>query len=750
MKRITSLLLFVCLPLFIIECSREEQVRVMKVETQSVSNISYYSCSVSGQIIDQGDEPSLIYGFCLDELGNPSLESGRVIQVDSKNSQGEFSADISGLICETGYSVKAFARNSKDTVYGIQKDFSTQECISHSEISTSAVSGITYNSAIGGGTITSDGGNAITTRGICWGTSPGPSLSGSFSVEGSGTGSFTSTMNGLNCETLYYVRAYATNALGTVFGEQLSFSTSECPSNLPSLTTSAIGNITENSASAGGNVTSDGGKAITARGVCWSMSQNPSISDAHSSDGEGTGIFNSTLDGLSCKTAYYVRAYASNEAGTAYGDQVFFETSECSVDLATVTTSGITSITQTTALGGGSVSNDGGASITSKGICWSTSSTPSTSDFTTSDGSGSSSFSSVMTSLSCGTTYYVRAYAVNSAGTGYGDQLSFQTTSCPVPPTVSTASISSVTETTATGGGNVSSDGGAQVTDVGVCWGLTHNPTLDDYNTDDGSGVGTFTSSITGLSCSETYYVRAYAINSAGTSFGEEKVLITETCTVTDIDNNVYPTVKLGEQIWMAENLKVTHYSDGTAISLELDDTAWDDLSETERAYCYQEDVVSNLDNYGALYNWAGAMNGSSSSNSNPSGVQGVCPSGWHLPSDSEWMELESYLGMTSTERNKMENWRGTDEGERLKITGTTYWDSPNYATNSTTFSVRGGGFQNTTGIYGNFKRNADIHSSTDSDYSVIFRGFKHDLTGVFRGIYSKTAGFSVRCVKDK
>ncbi len=123
-----------------------------------------------------------------------------------------------------------------------------------------------------------------------------------------------------------------------------------------------------------------------------------------------------------------------------------------------------------------------------------------------------------------------------------------------------------------------------------------------------------------------------------------------KTDTVADYDGNTYKTIKIGKQWWMAENLKVTHYDDGTAISLVTSDTAWASLgnNSTDKAYCYHSNNENGeKDTYGALYTWAAAMNGAGSSSANPSGTQGVCPTGWHLPSDKEWKQLEMYLGMT-------------------------------------------------------------------------------------------------------
>lgn len=192
------------------------------------------------------------------------------------------------------------------------------------ELTTKAVREITKTTASSGGVITSDGGSIVTSRGICWSINPSPIITDSKTTDGTGIGYFTSSMSDLNPNTTYYVRAYATNDIGTAYGNEISFSTN--PATLPELTTSPLTSITINSAECGGNITSDGLSAITIRGVCWSTSQNPTITDNHTVDGAGTGTFTSSLTGLTQGTNYYARAYATNSIGTSYGNQITIST----------------------------------------------------------------------------------------------------------------------------------------------------------------------------------------------------------------------------------------------------------------------------------------------------------------------------------------------------------------------------------------------------------------------------------------
>jgi peptidoglycan/xylan/chitin deacetylase (PgdA/CDA1 family) len=291
----------------------------------------------------------------------------------------------------------------------------------------------------------------------------------------------------------------------------------------PSLTTLAVSSVTSSGASSGGNVTSDGNAAVTARGICWSTSANPTISSVKTSDGSGLGNFTSTISGLNANTTYYIRAYATNSVGTAYGNEVSFTTNP--PDLPSLSTAAVSSVTSSGALSGGNVSNDGGALVTSRGVCWSTVSNPTVSDFKNVNGSGEGNFTSSITGLNSGTTYYVKSYATNSVGTAYGNEISFTTgTVAPTEtvPVLTTMVCSSITSSGASSGGNVTDDGNAPVNSKGVCWSTLSNPTVLDNKTVDGTGEGSFTSSITNLDGNTLYFVRAYATNSVGTSYGNE------------------------------------------------------------------------------------------------------------------------------------------------------------------------------------------------------------------------------------
>ena len=292
----------------------------------------------------------------------------------------------------------------------------------------------------------------------------------------------------------------------------------------PTLTTTAVSSITSTSANAGGNISSDGGAAISARGLVYGTTSNPTLSNSVLTIGSGTGGFSGTISVLMPNTTYYVRAYATNSAGTGYGNEIPFQT--LPVAVPTLITTDASGITQTTVTSGGTISNDGGATITERGIVYGTTSNPTTTNTKVSSGSGTGSFSVNVTALTPNTTYYIRSYAINSAGTGYGNNITFQTT-VPAIPSLTTRELLNITNTTATGGGSITNDGGSSITAKGICWGTSPNPTISDSKTTDGTGTTTFTSFITGLSASVTYYVRAYATNSTGTGYGNQQTFTT-------------------------------------------------------------------------------------------------------------------------------------------------------------------------------------------------------------------------------
>ena len=337
-------------------------------------------------------------------------------------------------------------------------------------------------------------------------------------------------------------------------------------------------------------------------------------------------------------------------------------------------------------------------------------------------------------------------------------------THAPIKPTVTTGNVTNITETTASCTGNVTSDGRATITARGICWNTSPNPTISHFKTSNGTGLGTYTGNLTNLTPSTTYYVRAYATNAEGTAYGEQKSFKTSkweggSSFVDSRDGNLYKTVTIGEQIWMAENLAYL-----PSVSLP---TSGSSSSPYYYVYDYKGTSYTeakNTDNYktyGVLYNWFAAMNGAKSSTSNPSGVQGVCPAGWHLPSDAEWTQLLTYLADNGYKYDASIG--NTTEGTRLALAlvANNGWksstsegaagntDYPEYRYKSG-FTALPGGYRFSNGTFSSIGSSGYWWSSTESNtLTAWYRSLLYNSSHVGRYIYGKEYGFSVRCVRD-
>jgi uncharacterized protein (TIGR02145 family) len=304
-------------------------------------------------------------------------------------------------------------------------------------------------------------------------------------------------------------------------------------------------------------------------------------------------------------------------------------------------------------------------------------------------------------------------------GTSYGNQISFTTHAL---PTITTTAATALTSSTASSGGNITNDGGFTVTARGICYSTTTNPSTANSIIAGGSGIGSFTSNLTGLTSGKTYYLRAYATSSAGTSYGNE---ISFTTILQDFDGNVYDLVTIGTQTWMKQNLKTTHYKNGTTIPNVTSNSAWNVL--TSGAYCDYDNTPVNSLTYGRLYNWYAVNTGN------------LCPTGWHLPTDAEWTTFTTYLGGESI------------AGGKLKEAGLAHWNSPNTeATNETGFTALPGGLRGNYAYYTNIGDNGFWWSSSESStLSAWFRYVAYGSSGVARSAGGKESGFSVRCLRD-
>jgi hypothetical protein len=298
-------------------------------------------------------------------------------------------------------------------------------------------------------------------------------------------------------------------------------STVSCKKNTLQVTTTAISSLGVTSAYSGGDVIDDGGSEVFLRGVCYGENSGPSLSNSpYTQDGSGTGEYTSKLEGLKASTTYYVRAFAKNTKGVAYGEEKVFATNPYfSATTAIVQTNKISNIDT---LGlvlslNGQILHPGGSAVTETGFVYSTKMGPSISD----NKIKSKDLTTVFTgdfNFELGVLYYVNSYAINSYGVSYGEEIQVKIDRS--KPKIKTSEVTEIDSTSAICGGNVLTNGGIPILAKGMCWSTNPSPTINDYFTNDGSGLGVFTSTMTGLYPFTSYYCRSYATTSEGTTYG--------------------------------------------------------------------------------------------------------------------------------------------------------------------------------------------------------------------------------------
>ncbi len=388
------------------------------LSTPVISEISQLSANATTKTLSQIKEKnsSIIQGFVWDTNPNPTTA------LDTKST----SSTISGLLGNTRYYIRAFYTKGTNTVYSPQTTFTTlaPTSPSFSGYNSSTVGNIKISSARVLSYVSSDGGSTITQKGIVWSTSPNPTTGLATKIIDANLGNYISAdITGLSPSTTYYVRAFATNAIGTSYSNEIVFTTLAL--SVPSMTISYPSAISQTYTEFSVSNISDGGSTITSRGIVWSSSPNPTVSlTTKSIDTSPGNNFYSSISGLLPATTYYARAFATNAIGTGYSSQLTFTT--LTISAPVISNINIYDIAQTSADAVCSNISDGGATITQRGFVWSTSPNP-TIALTTKSISADFLFRSTITGLSAATTYYVRAFATNSQGTSYSLETTFTT-----------------------------------------------------------------------------------------------------------------------------------------------------------------------------------------------------------------------------------------------------------------------------------------------------------------------------------
>lgn len=588
-------------------------------------------------------------------------------------------------------------------------------------VETNAITDILAISVKSGGNITDDQGETILSRGICWSTNNTPTISDSKTSDGQGAGIFTSSVTNLAPATTYYLRAFATNANGTGYGMVLSCVTlgktpgTSAAAATSITTTSCLLSVIINPNYLSTQVTFEYGTS-TNYGNSVAATQNPIT-------GASLMTASSSLNGLSPGTTYHFRVKAQNTLGDTYTNDLSFNTLGLK---PTSVTSASTNITATSATLNGSVNANYLPTTVSfeYGITTAYGSTVSATPPTLTGASSTNVYAN-MTGLQAGTTYHFRVKGENSLGISYGDDLTFTTLG--QAPSAITLAATNILKTTATLKGTVNPNYLSTTITFEYGTTISYGSTINGSpNIATGSTTVNISSQLTGLTEGSEYHYRIKAVNSLATTYGADMTFTPSgPIPITDIEGNVYTTVQINTQIWMAENLKTTKYNDNTSIPNVTVPSDWIVLASPSYRW-YNDDPATYKNTYGALYNWYAVNTGK------------LCPAGWHIPSESEFSVLSNYLG-------------GLDyAGGKIKEAGYIHWSSPNTgATNETGFTALPAGNIDDTGNSSNISLYSWFWTSTLSGkpyYRSV--GYQVSLMGDSNGAFAQR-GFSVRCLKD-
>lgn len=530
------------------------------LETASVSSIGTTNAYSGGVINNDGGASITAKGAIWGYDSSVSLSNYIGITNDGSGTSS-FSSYVNPLFQNTTYYVKAYATNSIGTGYGDAVPFTTQQSVTQPIVSTTNISSIASTTAYSGGTVNYSGGGSVIEYGVCYDVNPSPNYNSSKTNDGSGVGSFTSSMTGLSPSTTYYVRAYA-KASGVVngftvsavgYGQELSFTTTSS-GNIPTVLTTSVyeSQVQRDSPyeyeslynlTYGGNITNNGGSAVSDRGVVYSNSNTIPVIGASgvtkTAIGSGSGSFSSTVYAylFTPGITYYFRAYATNSTGTAYGDV-------SSIYVCKVPTAYSQSLITSYVYNGVNI-NFYKSQTDAENACYNH-------HYNLSSIGSSGGFDVYFTSFSSGNIAYASGTnsLCNKWTTGWAltsdwsdivhivDGVIESIISCPnTTPTLTTVSISSITSSSASSGGTITFDGNSSIVAKGVQWSLTSNFSTIVGSTNNGTGSENFTSSITGLSENTTYYVRSFATNSIGTGYGNTLSFTTSSNTLSIGDN---------------------------------------------------------------------------------------------------------------------------------------------------------------------------------------------------------------------
>jgi uncharacterized protein (TIGR02145 family) len=680
---------------------------VITTEPNIITNTGATS---GGNVTGEGGSPVTFRGICWSD--SPLPTDALTTKTIQSGGTGSFVSTITGLAPGQLCYVRAYANNLFGTSYGAQFQFRTTKppsCI------TEQATDLTISSAKLNGMVNPN--YFLTTAWFEYGTSTSYGTAAAANpeiVSGETDSPVSATISELSQGYVYHYRLAGQNSGGTTYGEDQIFTTLK----LPSATASAASNIKALSASLNGivNANNSSTEVRFQFGETESYELGVYGGTPFTVTGNTAASITGSPAGLNEGTTYHYRIWAESEAGITYSNDISFTT--MLFPLAFVGEA--TSVSTTFALLNGTVNaNNSSTTVifeygtsTSYGQTATAAQSPVT-------GSSVTAVNAGLTTLSQGTTYHFRIRAESSAGTIYSSDKTFITAA---PPSASTAAPTSYSTTgiTLNGKANANGTSTAVTFEYGetTSYGLSSNASPSPIT---GYDLTDVTAALTGLTANTTYHYRVNAVNSWGTTTGTDMAFTTDPVTVSDIEGNVYNVIRIGNQLWMKENLKTTKFNDNTDIQFIEDSPTW--ASMTSHAYCWPGNDPTKKDVYGGLYNYYTVSTGK------------ICPSGWKVPSDNDFITLRDYLGGNNV------------AGGKLKEAGLVHWQSPNLgATNESGFTALPAGYRNyENALFVNFGQYAHWYASNSLDFMVNH----YTTTAEIMNSGHYVLGFSIRCTKE-
>lgn len=697
--------------------SCEDKPVIPSLTTALATEISTTSAVSGGTVTDDGGAQIVSGGVCWNTSEDPTTENSRTIEGGDLSS---FTSNITQLLPNTVYYLRAYATNSAGTGYGNPVSFKTlgnKPSFTSLNVTNITVNSVTFNSSVNANllstTVTFEYGLTASYGNTA--AVPQNPVTGNTDVI------VTADLTGLTPGTSYHFRIKTENSLGITYSSDMTFTTL---GKIPDVTEATATNLEVRAATISGSVNPN--FLTTAVTVEWgtTTSYGNTITPSQSpANGSTAVIVSAVLTGLTPGKTYHYRIKATNELGTTNSEDKTFTTLG---QVPTVNTLDATDISASTATLNGTVNPN--YLPTTVSIEWGIDYgygnliSPSQNSL---NGSTTVNLGAGLTGLSEGTKYCYRITATNELGTTNGIGFTFTTFA---KPQITTKDISEITTNSAISGGSIISDFGSSIIERGICWSTLQNPTISDNKVLSSLDGANFSVPITSLTPNTTYYLRAYATNGVGTGYGDELILRTYTGTVSDIEGNQYYTVTIGSQIWMAQNLKTTKYQNGA--SIETTTPAQQDISgESSPKYQWAPGGSdNNVSAYGRLYTWHAVTDS-----------RNICPLTWHVASDSEWATMVNFLGGVSV------------AGGKLKEAGLVHFASPNTgATNESGFTCLPAGYRNVYGLFAGITDNGQFWTNTEYDATdawlrIIWSG----STYASPSHTVKSWGSSVRCIKD-